>query len=76
MIDHQNKTAPLYRLNGDLVSHWFKPVFDIFNPSRQVHTWNTIRYKEQKGFFSFLKKDSSFANSLGYQNKRNRLYLL
>ena len=57
VIDHQNKTAPLYRLNGDLVSHWFKPVFDIFNPSRQVHTWNTIRYKEQKGFFSFLKKD-------------------
>ncbi len=57
VIDHQNKTAPLYRLNGDLVSHWFKPVFDIFNPSRQVHTWNTIRYKEQKGFFSLFRKE-------------------
>ena len=57
VLDHQNKTAPLYRLNGDLVSHWFRPVFDIFNPSRQVHTWNTIRYKEQKGFFSIFQND-------------------
>lgn len=57
MLDHQNKTAPLYRLNGDLVSHWFRPEFDIFNPSRQVHTWNTIRYKDEKGFFSIFKND-------------------
>lgn len=57
VLDHQNKTSPLYRLNGDQVSHWFRPSFDIYNPSRQVHTWNNIRYKEQKGFFSIFKKE-------------------
>ena len=56
-IDHQNKTSPLYMQNGQFVSHSLLSKYHLFNPSYQVHTWNSIRYKEQKRFFSFLKND-------------------
>ena len=55
-LDHQNKTSPLYR-NEEAVSHRYISYFEIYNPSRRVQTWSTVRYKEPKGFFSMFKKE-------------------
>ena len=57
ILDHQNKTAPLYRLKGKEVSHSFIPVFDLFNPSIRVHTWTNVRYKEEKGLLSMFQNE-------------------
>ena len=57
VLDHQNKTSPLYRKNGNEVSHSLNSEFEIFNPSRRVHTFNLIRYKEEKGFFSIFENE-------------------
>lgn len=59
-LDHQNKKAPLYK--NETVTHSLISNFDVFNPSRRVHTWNTVRYKEEKELFSFLgnKEDDDY----------------
>ena len=57
IIDHQNKTKPLYRMKGKEVSHSFVPKFDLFNPSIRVHTWTNVRYKEEKGLLSMFQTD-------------------
>ena len=59
ILDHQNKTAPLYRLKGKEVSHSFIPVFDLFNPSIRVHTWTNVRYKEEKGLLSMFQNEEN-----------------
>ena len=57
VLDHQNKSAPLYRMNGNQVSHSLISSFDLYNPSRRVHTWMNIRYKEEKGYFSMFQNE-------------------
>ena len=68
-LDHQNKTSPLYR-NKEAVSHSYISYFEIFNPSRRVHTWSTIKYKEPKGFFSMFKKEED-SDYIGLGMKSN-----
>ena len=55
ILDHQNKSSPLYRMYDKQVSHSLISSFDLYNPSRRVHTWMNVRYKEEKGFFSMFE---------------------
>ena len=57
ILDHQNKTEPLYRMKGKEVSHSLISKFDLFNPSIRTHTWTNVRYKEEKGFSSMFHND-------------------
>ena len=56
-LDHQNKTSPLYRKNGEGISHSLTLIYELFNPTRRYERFNLIRYKEQKGFFSMLENE-------------------
>jgi len=56
-LDHQNKTSPLYRKNGEGISHSLTLIYELFNPTRRYERFNLIRYKEQKGFFSMFENE-------------------
>jgi hypothetical protein len=56
-LDHQNKTSPLYRKNGEGISHSLTLIYELFHPSRRYERFNLIRYKEQKGFFSMFENE-------------------
>ena len=53
---HQNKTAPIYRFEEES-THRYTAYFELNNPSRKVQEWKTVRYKEEKNFFSIFKKE-------------------
>ena len=57
ILDHQNKTSPLYRKNDEAISHRLSLNYDLYEPSRRFLRWNLIRYKEQKGFFSMFENE-------------------
>ena len=57
ILDHQNKTSPLYRKNDEAISHRLSLNYDLYDPSRRFYRWNLIRYKEQKGFFSMFENE-------------------
>ena len=53
---HQNKTAPIYRYKEES-THRYTAYFELNNPSKKVQEWKTLRYKEEKDFFSIFKKE-------------------
>ena len=53
---HQNKTAPIYRFKEES-THRYTAYFELNNPLKKVQEWKTIRYKEEKEFFSMFKKE-------------------
>ena len=57
ILDHQNKTSPLYRKDNVAGYHRLRFLYDLYNPSRKFYRWNLIRYKEQKGFFSMFENE-------------------
>ena len=52
---HQNKTAPIYRFKEES-THRYRAYFELNNTMKHVQEWKTIRYKEEKDFFSIFKK--------------------
>ena len=42
IIDHQNKTSPLYREKGEDSSRQYSCNFDLFVPSRRNILWRNI----------------------------------
>ena len=55
IIDHQNKTSPLYR--GEGITYNYALNFDVFVPSRRNIKWTNIKYKEDKGFLSMFENN-------------------
>ena len=53
---HQNKTAPIYRFKEES-THRYTAYFELNNPLKKVQELKTIRYKEEKDFFSIFKKE-------------------
>ena len=53
---HQNKTAPIYRFKEES-THRYTAYFELNNPMKKVQEMKTIRYKEDKNFFSMFKKE-------------------
>ena len=58
-IDHQNKTAPLYRKSNSASSMLYLSI-ETKHPQVVRYTWNNIKYREEKGLSSlFNNKDEN-----------------
>ena len=54
ILDHQNRTAPLYRKDNN-ISHALNLTFSLIRPSYMTYKWNNIKYREEKELFSIFK---------------------
>jgi hypothetical protein len=75
ILDHQNKTSPLYRYDVGLGNIFYLYLDDS---KMESSTWSIVKYREEKGFFSIFNKlknkdDEDYDNYIGLRQTSNEI---
>ena len=74
ILDHQNKASPLYRSENGLGNIYR---FNLDESKEILDTWSIIKYKEEKGFFSFFdlinNQDEDYGKYIGIRQSSSKI---
>ena len=74
ILDHQNKASPLYRYENGLGNIYR---FPLDESKEYRNTWSIIKYKEEKGFFSFFdlinNQDEDYGKYIGIRQSSSKI---